>query len=588
MNALFRRHLLAAFVAAAFPAMPSWAETLPAVVDRILLQQPSVRSAQALLNAAKSQVTQARSEFLPTASVGYRNSNGHDETQGFAFERTVRRSDATLRWNIFNGGADVSRLRSSSFNQDAADADLDEVLERVAAEITENYADVVRLRQTMVSLEATIARQESLQKRVAQRVEAGRIPPSELDLVRVRLIQNRNNLGLLRSQLGTAEYRYRLLTGQTPNGLVFPAILPPDKDAGEEFLIERIRQNNPRLRAARQRVAARGAEIGIARGSLMPAVDVEITKRLSNRTDPIPVTDSSGNEMLRVNLDVPLGGKNFARYNEAGERHRAAVADAEQLDHELTRDASDLYRQAREARAMASMLEERVLSAQRVAAAYELHFEAGRRSLNDLSIAQDDLYDAQRSLLENHARQAILQAQVLSMQGELRAALHSSYRAAPIAPGLLGTEPAEPAKSLLPANPESTIRGVSAMAEPPAVAANPSDDLGRLVERWADRWSARDFLAYRAFYVDDFKPPGGTSTSDWETERQRRLAQAKTPSIRIEALETLAAGKQQMRTRFIQHYQAGQYRDVVRKELLWIKQGNNWRIAAETILSATP
>jgi len=588
MRSLARRHLLAVFVAAAFPATSSWAEALPEVVDRLLLQQPSVRSAQALLNAAKSQVTQARSEFLPTASVGYRNSNGHDETQGVAFDRTIQRSDATLRWNVFNGGADVSRLRSSSFNQDAADADLDEALERVAAEITENYADVVRLRQTMQSLEATIARQEGLQKRIGQRVEAGRIPPSELDLVRVRLIQNRNNIGLLRSQLGTAEYRYRLLTGQTPNGLIFPAILPPDQDAGEDALVDRIRQHNPRLRAALQRVAAREAEIGIARGSLMPAVDLEFTKRLSNRTDPIPVTDSRGSETLRVNLDVPLGGKNFARYNEAGERHRAAVADAEQLDHELTREASDLYRQAREARAMASMLEERVLSAQRVAAAYELHFEAGRRSLNDLSIAQDDLFEAQRSLLENHARQAVLQARMLSMLGELRSALHSNYRAAPIAPGLLGTEPAQPAKSLLLPNPGTPVSGDGGMAEPSAAPANPAVEIGSLVEKWADRWSARDYSAYRAFYVDDFKPAGGGTTIDWEAERQRRLAQAKAPAIRIEALEIQSASRQQMRTRFTQHYQAGQYRDVVRKELLWIRQGNDWRIAGETVLAATP
>ena len=82
-------------------------------------------------------------------------------------DRNVRRSDASLRWNVFNGGTDTSRLRSAA-SRDAADADLDNTLEQVAYEITENYSDVVRLRQTMDSLQATIARQESVEASVAR------------------------------------------------------------------------------------------------------------------------------------------------------------------------------------------------------------------------------------------------------------------------------------------------------------------------------------------------------------------------------------------------------------------------------------
>ena len=58
------------------------AEPLPAVVDKVLLQQPSVRSAQALLRAAEAQITQARSDFLPSLGLSYRNSDSRDETNG--------------------------------------------------------------------------------------------------------------------------------------------------------------------------------------------------------------------------------------------------------------------------------------------------------------------------------------------------------------------------------------------------------------------------------------------------------------------------------------------------------------------------
>ena len=571
-----------------FATCGAHAEALPAVVDKVLLQQPSVRSAQALLRAADAQITQVRSDFLPSLGLTYRNSDARDETQGQPLNRNIRRSDASLRWNIFNGGADTNRLRSIGLARDAADADLDEVLERVAYDITENYADVVRLRQTMDSLNATIARQERVEANVARRVEAGRIPSAELDLMHVRLIQSRTLLGQLRAQLGTAEYRYRLLTGQAPEGLVAPAIQPADKDGDIDGLVKRIHERNPRLRAALQRTAARQADIGVARGSFFPAVDLSYSKRLDNTTIPVPVSDSDRSAQVQVSIDIPLGGKNIGRHTEAVERHQAAQADADDLLLKVSKEITDLYRQFAEAREIAPLMEERVVAAQRVAAAYELHFEAGRRSLNDLSITQEDLFNAQRALIENRAQQTTLQAQLLGFAGELREALRSRYRPAPIAPELLGTQYVSPALAAAPvptvdAPPAPQVDVVSP-PRPPADSADTS--LKTRTEAWAAAWSAQAFDTYRAFYTADFQPGKGRSTADWEAERRQRLAEARSPSLRIEGLRLKARGAERFSTVFVQHYRAGNYRDTVRKQLDWVKVNGQWKIAGETVLAA--
>jgi|APMI01.1.fsa_nt_gi outer membrane protein TolC len=566
------------------------AEALPAVVDKVLLQQPSVRSAQALLRAADAQITQVRSDFLPSLGLTYRNSDARDETQGKPIDRNVRRSDASLRWNVFNGGADTNRLRSINLTRDAADADLDEVLEKVAYDITENYTDVVRLRQTMDSLNATIARQEKVEANVARRVEAGRISSAELDLMHVRLIQSRTLLGQLRAQLGTAEYRYRLLTGQTPESLVAPAIVPADKDGDIDGLVERIHERNPRLRAALQRTAARQADIGAARGSFFPAVDLSYSKRLNNTTVPVPVSDSDRSSQIQVSIDIPLGGKNIGRHTEAVERHQAAQADADDVLMKVSKDITDLYRQYVEAREIAPLTEERVVAAQRVAAAYELHFEAGRRSLNDLSIAQDDLFNAQRSLIENRAQQTTLQAQLLGLAGDLRTALRSRYRPAPIAAELLGTTPFSPA---LVAAPLPTLEAPPAPAmellEPAAAnSGTPDEQLNRQLEAWIAAWAAQDFDRYRAFYAADFKPGKGRSTAEWEAERRQRVTQADAPAIRISKLKIRPHGDARLSARFTQDYKSGHYHDTVRKQLDWVKVDGQWKIAAETVITAPP
>jgi adhesin transport system outer membrane protein len=564
------------------------------VVDKVLLQQPSVRSAQALLRAAEAQITQVRSDFLPSLGLSYRNSDSRDETQGRPVDRNVRRSDASLRWNVFNGAADTNRLRAAGFTRDAADADLDSVLEQVAFEITEAYADVVRLRQTLSSLQATVARQEKVEASVAQRVDAGRISSAELDLMHVRLIQSRTLLGQLRAQLGTAEYRYRLLTGEAPSELVTPGIRPTRVETDIDALVERIQERNPRLRAALQRSSARKADIGVARGSFFPAVDLSVNKRLDNSTIPVPVSDTDRAAQLQVSIDIPLGGKNLGRHSEAVERHQAAQADADDLLLKVSREITDLYRQFAEAREIAPLTERRVVAAQRVAAAYELHFEAGRRSLNDLSIAQEDLFNAQRALIENRAQQTTLQAQLLSLAGELRDTLRTHYQPAPILPELLGTTPYNPALvaapvpvvDALPA-PEMELAPATAPAKPTAAAAAESDAASpeQRLEAWAAAWAARDFDAYRAFYVADFQPGKGRSTADWESERRSRVSQAQSPSIRIDGLKLRPRGADRLSTRFTQHYAAGHYRDTVRKQLDWVKVDGQWKIAAETVLA---
>ncbi|HOY00719.1 MAG TPA: TolC family protein [Zoogloea sp.] len=597
------RRLAAALAACGLLGTPALAAPLPVVVDKVLLQQPSVRSAQALLRAAEAQITQVRSDFLPSLGLSYRNSDARDETQGRPVDRNVRRSDASLRWNVFNGAADTHRLRAAGFTRDAADADLDSVLEQVAFEITEAYADVVRLRQTMTSLQGTIARQEKVEANVAQRVDAGRISSAELDLMHVRLIQSRTLLGQLRAQLGTAEYRYRLLTGEAPDDLITPGIRPTDRDADMDALVERIHERNPRLRAALQRSSARKADIGVARGSFFPAVDLSINKRLDNSTLPVPVSDTDRAAQLQVSIDIPLGGKNLGRHSEAVERHQAAQADADDLLLKVSREITDLYRQLGEAREIAPLTERRVIAAQRVAAAYELHFEAGRRSLNDLSIAQEDLFNAQRALIENRAQQTTLQAQLLSLAGELRETLRTRYQPVPILPELLGTTPYNPALAAAPIpvveappapemelSPAITSTAAGTSTPPVSVTAKETDAAGpeQRLAAWAAAWSAGDFSAYRDFYLPDFQPGKGRSTAEWENERHLRVTQAQSPSVRIDKLKLRQLNAERMSTRFIQHYSAGHYRDTVRKQIDWVKVDGQWRIAAETVLALPP
>ncbi|MDP2833729.1 MAG: TolC family protein [Pseudomonadota bacterium] len=208
------------------------AAPLPAVVEQVLQRHPDIRSSQALLDATDAQIRQTRSDFFPTFGLNYRQSDARDSQSGVSIDRNTQRGNAVLRWNLFNGRADTHRLRSVGLNREAAVADLDDAHERIALEVTEAYAELVRLRQRLDLAEVLIKEYEALHVSVKKRVDAGRVSPADLDQIQSDLIRIRTQQSQLRGQLGGAEYRYRLLTGLPPANLSSPWLEAPENARG--------------------------------------------------------------------------------------------------------------------------------------------------------------------------------------------------------------------------------------------------------------------------------------------------------------------------------------------------------------------
>ena len=127
-------------------AWPGVAAPLPEVVQQVLDAHPDVRSAQSC-SRPDEVARQARSAFYPTFGLDWRAADSRDEQLGNSLDRSIRRSEAVLSWNLFRGAADLHRSRSASEDREAAQADLDSAREQVALRITEVYLDVLRQQQ---------------------------------------------------------------------------------------------------------------------------------------------------------------------------------------------------------------------------------------------------------------------------------------------------------------------------------------------------------------------------------------------------------------------------------------------------------
>jgi len=411
---------------------PALAAPLPAVVDQVLQRHPDIQSSQALLDATEAQIRQTRSDFYPTFGLNYRQSDARDSQSGVSIDRNTQRGNAVLRWNLFNGLADSNRLRSAGFNRDAAVADLDDAHERIALEVTEAYAELVRLRQRLELADVLIKEYEALRISVKKRVEAGRVSPADLDQIQSDLLRIRAQQSQLRGQLGGSEYRFRQLTGQAAANLSSPWLEAPENARGLAQLQDLLESESPRLRAGTQRVAARAAEVSAARGVYWPSLDLELNRRLYANISPAAVSDTERSSQISLNLEIPLGGKTFARVDETVERRKAAQAAVDTLQLKLSGDLGALHQELAEARAIQPELIERVETTSRVYHAYRLQFDAGKRSLLDVASTQNERFTALGDVIDNRNLQLVDQARLLSMVGKLRQTLASGYRDSPL------------------------------------------------------------------------------------------------------------------------------------------------------------
>ncbi len=401
-------------------ASPAMADALPVVLDKVLTRHPDVRASAAMVDMATERIKQSRSEFFPTVGVDMLASESRDrELFGGDRTRRTRSTDVFMRWDLFRGFGHLHGLRASEADHRAALVELEDVSEGLALQVTTAYVDVWRLRQRLVLAERYASETLRLADEVHKRVEAGRAAQLELDQVRLSRIDADWQVTQLRAQLTSAESRYRLLVGDVAGELAAPELEEALGELTLDDVLERVMQDNRRIRAGQLRSEARVEDVGVAAAALYPSLSLELRKQLHSQVTPQPVTDTRGSTQLQLRYEIPLGGANYSRKREAASRLNAAQANVDSIRLELSVQLEQVWYQYQEVAAVSPALRERGEASAHLVSGYDLQFAAGRRSLQDLIAVRAEFQRIQSDLLENQAERLIGSAQLLSLMGGL-------------------------------------------------------------------------------------------------------------------------------------------------------------------------
>lgn len=402
-----------------------------------LAHDPQVAGARALVATADAQGRQARSRLWPTAGLSANYGRGKDMDAARDLDRTTDRSEAFLRWNLFNGLEDSRAIDAQQLAQIGAQAELLRALDEACERVASAYFELLRQQQLAVHAEQRLAEVEALVRRVERQTELGKGAQADAQLAAASRIDARLALDTVQSSQRAAQVQLQVLLGApVGHALRVQDAAPPPADIQQtlDAWQAQAQQQNGQWLAAAARMAEAQARISTVAPEYLPRVDLDLRRRLYDRTEPAATTAQRRGWSVGLTYEVPLGGAPGARRDEARARADAAEAELRRVRDTVQADLGVARQQALQADRAAPQLTRQRDHWEAVVRASELQYDAGRRSLMQLVDQHDRRFAVQQRDVDNAWQRAIAHLRLRRLGGDLAEWFGVAGEAAPAQP----------------------------------------------------------------------------------------------------------------------------------------------------------
>ncbi len=282
------RHLLVV----ALLATPAFAEprqetlTLPRAIEIAMKQQPSIRQAQASIEAAEGRVDQAKVARKPTvtvsASVGVSSGRGTTTTTGTTtsgfFDPFISTGlAAQIGWRIFDFGQTKANIEAAEASAEAVRSQINTTNLDVETDVAVTFLEAVARQRLITVAEATVKSEETHLDQARKFVAAQAKDPIEVAQAQARAANARSALASAQSDAAVAMANLRSAIGWGDPEVSFVVDnqwpTPPTEDpAGLPALVDSARKQRPEILSADKQILAAEASLNAARASNRPVL----------------------------------------------------------------------------------------------------------------------------------------------------------------------------------------------------------------------------------------------------------------------------------------------------------------------------
>jgi outer membrane protein len=403
---------------------PAAATDLVQAYDLARQGDPQLSIAESQAGVAKEGVVQARSTLLPqvTGDIQLDKNTGFsqgvdtqpDGSGGVVFgpsrgssDTTTRTSGVNVRQSIYDR-ANWTRLGASRYRAEAAAADNESAGDTLIVRVADAYFNVLTKIETLVASRSEVNAVKRQLDQAEKRLEVGLAPITDVHEARARYDSARANAILAANSLDDAYEALVEITGERVDNLKGLAkdFTPKATDlrASDEW-VKMALDSNPTLRSRELALAAAEKDVSTARAGHWPTLSASASysdrenwgTRTSNNFD-FPASSLNAGTGFGLTLSVPIfsGFATQSKVREALHRRDIASDQLEQQKRSVTRTTRSLHNALAAGAAEVEARRLAVVSAQAAYEAGEAGLEVGTRTIVDVLIAQQQLFQAQR------------------------------------------------------------------------------------------------------------------------------------------------------------------------------------------------
>lgn len=432
----FLARILGSLLALGAFAVPAWAESLEDALTAAYATNPDLQGARAKLRAVDEGVPQARAGWLPTITVtgswGY-----NDRRQDTAFSGLTGKRQklhpmtgaVDVVQPLFTSGRTYYSIRQAKADVRAGRADLRAAEATVLLSAVTAYMNVIR-DQSIVDLNTSnVAVLKKQLEATRDRFQVGELTRTDVAQAEARLAAAVSSLTQAQANLTASRSSYQTSMGHAPGSLAKPdkvPVLPADElDALEIGLRE-----NPNLVGARERETASRFAVAVAKGALGPTI--ELQGELAHNEQSSIRRDQADTQSLIAQIRIPIyqGGAEWSKIREAKQLNSQSLAAIASTERSVVESVANSWEALRAARAQTESDREQVRANTVAFDGVSQEAKVGSRTTLDVLNAEQELLNAQVSLVGAERNLFVATYQLLSSVGRLSA----EQIALPVAP----------------------------------------------------------------------------------------------------------------------------------------------------------
>jgi len=389
-------------------APPVSAETLREALLSAYLTNPTITGARAGQRAIDENVPIAKADGRPNAGGEFvYQENILRSANSFAAPLRQGVASGSLTVPIYSGGAVKNAIRGAKRRVIAGQADLDATEGSLFSNVVATYMDVMRDEAIVRLNRANVGVLNVNLNAASDRFKIGDLTRTDVAQSEARLEIAKGELETARANLIASKENYIALVGREPDDLQSPPPLPNLPDSPDQAVAIAL-ENNPDLKAAKERSKASEFDVKAARAARKPQLEtfaqgsyVNFLNSLGASVPGVAFVQEQSTAEIGARLRIPIyqGGRPSAQIRQA------QAVSGQTYEQEILTERS-VIAQTRAAYSSWRAAERVIASSERAVAANELSLEGvraensvGSRTILDILNAEQELLNTQVQLV---------------------------------------------------------------------------------------------------------------------------------------------------------------------------------------------